>query len=87
MWHDFLEMIGMILALMFAMFVSIFMVAALWQVTISKSECDSYQDVTGLETTHDFYNGCFVTMEDGRIVQKKIYEDIITNDYKIILDK
>ena len=58
-------------------------VMCLYAWTLGPNSCGAFQEASGLETSYDFWGGCYVTMEDGRTLERGIAREIWKKDYKL----
>ena len=55
------------------------------EATIGKAECNSFQQITGIETRHNLLNGCFVNYE-GNWYYYSVYKDVVAKNLNVKVD-
>ncbi|RLI66347.1 MAG: hypothetical protein DRO67_01185 [Candidatus Asgardarchaeum californiense] len=81
--REFYHFVAIIVICIALIFICAFGVITTLQLTVSPLSCRDFGKYTGMKTTHSFWDGCFVELPDGRIVQKSVFNDITQKEYKV----
>lgn len=85
--YDLIEATVFCVMVVAGMALAIFMGFAVWAWTGGPATCEAFGKHARMETSFDFWAGCFVTMPDGRVLEKDIARAIWKKDYKVSIGK
>lgn len=80
---DILEFTVFIAGLIVTLCLSFLLIASLYALTLGPKYCDGYGRATGLTTEFDFWSTCYVTMNDGRVLDIDSAKTVLTNEYNV----
>jgi hypothetical protein len=83
MFDDALEFVFFIFGIVISAAAAIFSCFVLWAWLIGPSECEEFGSGMRLKTEYKFWQGCFVTMPDSRVLPESIARDVMRQEYKV----